>query len=184
MDYITILGSDRQEPIKEYFSVSNIQDNLNYTHCTKEILQEIRYLKYKNIPNEFTKYCFRNGILSNCEKEISDSDYNDLKEEFYKTTFFLIEIASRISYKWNNTYINYLAKEEKYGFYDINNIIREELTDEEIEDDIIQIKNELYPKPFIIVSHFSTYETGKRYELIQLLKKICEKLSIPFFFKS
>ena len=184
MDYITILGSDRQEPIKEYFSVSNIQDNLNYPHCTKEILQEIRYLKYKNIPNEFTKYCFRNGILSNCEKEISDSHYNGLKEEFDKTTFFLIEVASRVSYKWNNIYMHHIAEEEKYGFYDINNITRKELTDEDIEDDIIEIKNELYPKPFIIVSHFSTYETGKRYELIQLLKKICEKLSIPFLNQS
>ena len=184
MDYITILGSDRQEPIKEYLTLSSIQDNLNYPHYTKEILQEIRYLKYKNIPNEFTKYCFRNGLLSNCEKEISDSEYNNLKKEFDKTTFFLIEIGSRISYKWNNLYMHHIAEEEKYGFYDRNNIIKEELTDEEIEDDIIQIKNELYPKPFIIISHFSTYETGKRYELIQLLKKICEKLSIPFLNQS
>jgi hypothetical protein len=184
MDYITILGSCRQEPIKDYFSVSSIQDNLNYPHYTKEILQEIRYLKYKNIPNEFTKYCFRNGLVSNCTREILDSEYNDLKEEFDKTTFFLVEIASRISYKWNNLYMHHIAEMENYSFYDRNNIIKEDLTDEEIEDDIIQIKNELYPKPFIIISHFSTYETGKRYELTQLLKKICEKMSIPFLNQS
>ena len=184
MDYITILGSCRQEPIKEYFSVSSIQDNLNYPHYTKEILQEIRYLKYKNIPNEFTKYCFRNGLVSNCTREILDSEYNDLKEEFDKTTFFLVEIASRISYKWNNLYMHHIAEMENYSFYDRNNIIKEDLTDEEIEDDIIQIKNELYPKPFIIISHFSTYETGKTYELTQLLKKICEKMSIPFLNQS
>jgi hypothetical protein len=184
MDYITIFGSCRQQPIKEYFSVSNIQDNLNYPHYTKEILQEIRYLKYKNIPNEFTKYCFRNGLVSNCEKEILDSEYDKLKEDFDKTTFFLIEIASRLSYEWNNLYMHHIAEDEQYGFHSRNNIIRKDMTDEEIEDDIIQIKNELYPKPFIIISHFSTYETGKRYELTQLLKKICEKMNIPFLNQS
>jgi hypothetical protein len=58
------------------------------------------------------------------------------------------------------------------------------LTDEEIEEDIIQIRNELYPKPFIVISHFATYTRGKRYELIQLLQSICEKHNIPFLNQS
>jgi hypothetical protein len=80
--------------------------------------------------------------------------------------------------------MHHIAEDEQYGFHSRNNIIRKDMTDEEIEDDIIQIKNELYPKPFIIISHFSTYETGKRYELTQLLRKICEKMNIPFLNQS
>lgn len=180
MDYITIFGSCRQTPIQNYLPVSNILDELNYPHYTKEILQQIRYLKYKNIPKELTKFCFRCGLLSNCNNEITDEKYNLLKKEFDKSTFFLIEIASKISYKWNNIYLHHIAEDPKYNFININDIIKTELLDEEIEDDIIKIRNELYPKPFIIISHFSTYESGKRNELIKLLENICEKFNIPF----
>jgi len=192
MEYLTILGSCRQQPIKSIFTsshndcseecviinTSQIQDELNYPHYTKEILQQIRYLKYQNIPEEYTKYCFRSGLLFH--NTIDDNKYNILKNQFDNTTFFLIEIASRISYKWNELYLHHIEEEDQYGFYDRNNILKYDLTDEEIEEDIIQIKNELYPKPFIIISHFATYNSGKRYELILLLENICNKLHIPF----
>jgi len=184
MDCITILGSCRQQPIQKYIRVSTIQESLNYPHYSKEILQQIKYLKYKNISNEETKYIFRSSLLNKCQKEITDNDYNILKKEFDDTSFFLIEIASRISYKWNNLYLHHIAESPHYEFYDRDRIIKEDLTDEEIEDDIIQIRNELYPKPFIIISHFSTYEHGKRYELIKLLQNICDKLNIPFLNQS
>ena len=45
MSYITILGSCRQLSILKYFNVSFIQEELNYPHYTKEILQQIIYLK-------------------------------------------------------------------------------------------------------------------------------------------
>ena len=93
-------------------------------------------------------------------------------------------LVCRIKYKWNNLYLHHISKEEKYNFFDKDNIIVEDLTDEEIENEIIQIRNELYPKPFIIISHFATYEKGKRYELIQLLKNICTKYNIPFLNQS
>lgn len=184
MDYVTIFGSCRQIPINNYLNVSPILDGLNYPHYTKEILQEIRYLKYKNIPNILTKYCFRSGLLSGCTKEISDLEFHYLNNEFNNTTFFLIEIASRITYKWNNLYLHHIAEDKKYNFTNINEITKEESTDEEIENDIIQIRNELYPKPFIIITHFATYTTGKRYELIKLLENICQKYNIPYINQS
>jgi hypothetical protein len=184
MEYITIFGSCRQTPIKDYLQVSNILDELNYPHYTKEILQQIRYLKYKNIPNNLTKYCFRSSLLNRCQTEISNDSYNKLKNEFDRTSFFLVEIASRISYKYNNLYLHHIAEESQYNFFDRDKIIKEDLTDEEIENDIIQIRNELYPKPFIILSHFATYESGKRYELIKLLENICKKFNIPFINQS
>jgi hypothetical protein len=184
MDYITILGSCRQTPIKNYFNTSKILDELNYPHYTKEILQQIRYLKYRNLSKISTKICFRSGLLSKCTNEIDDTKYYSLSEEFKKTTFFLLEIASRISYKYNDIYLHHISEDKQYNFPYINNIIKSDLTDEEIEDDIIQIRNELYPKPFIILSHFATYESGKRYELINLLKNICNKFNIPFINQS
>jgi hypothetical protein len=183
MDYITILGTCRQIPITQYLPMSQILEKLNYPQYTKEILQEIRYLKYKNLSTE-TKYCFRSSLLNKCVSEISDIEYNNLKCEFDKTTFFLIEICARTAYKWNNVYLHRIAEDPQYEFINKDDIIKEFLTDEEIENDILQIKNELYPKPFIIISHFATYEQGSRYELTQLLKKICQRLNIPFLNQS
>jgi len=183
MDIVTILGSCRQTPIKKYFKTTNILDELNYPHYTKEILQQIRYLKYKNIPEELTKFCFRSGLLTHCKMGISETKYNSLKNEYDNTTFFLVEIASRLTYKWNDLYLHHIATDQD-GFMDKENIILSELTDAEIEEDLIQIRNELYPKPFMVISHFATYDSGKRYGLIQLLKNLCEKLNIPFFNQS
>lgn len=183
-EYITVLGSCRQWPIANHYQTSSIQMTLNFPHYTKEILQQIRYLKYRNISNEYTKYCFRHGLLNYCTKEIDDTIYFPLKEEFDKTTTFIIEIASRLSYEWNGLYLHHIATEQQYNFYDRNNITIRELTDEEIEEDLIQIREELYPKKILIVSHFSTYNHGKRYELIQLLKHLSFKFDIPFLNQS
>ena len=109
MDLITIFGSCRQTCINSHTNVSNILYELNYPHYSKEILQEIKYLKYRNIPDSLTKYCFRDGLLSNCRIEISNEKYNRLKTQFDNTSIFLIEIASRISYKWNNLYLHHIA---------------------------------------------------------------------------
>jgi len=184
MEYVTIFGSCRQQSISKYFPVSSIQEELNYPHYTKEILQQIRYLKYKNITPEHTKYCFRSSLLAKCNEAISDELYNKLKCEFDKSTVFLVEIASRISYKWNNIYMHHIAEAPDYNFFDRDKIVKKDLTDEEIEHDIIQIRKELHPRPLIIISHFSTYNHGKRHALIMLLKKICLKLRIPFLNQS
>ena len=184
MEYITILGSCRQDSISNYYNVSYIKEKLSFCHYSSEILQAIKYLKYRNIKTEFTKYCFGSGILSKCTKEITDENYNFFKNEFDKTTFFLIEIATIKKFKWNNLSLHRICIGEQFNFYDRDNIIVEDQTDEEIENDIIQIKNELYPKPFVIISHFATYEKGKRYELTQLLKYICLKHNIPFLNQS
>jgi hypothetical protein len=180
MSYITILGSCRQQSIIKYLNISLIQEELNYPHYTKEILQQIIYLKNKNISNDQSKFCFRSGLLDKCNIEITDEKYNSLKNEFDKTDFFLLEISSRKGYKWNNLYLHHIAENPEYCFHDIENIIKYELSDEEIEEDIINIQKELYPKKIFIISHFSTYSYGKRFELIRLLEKICLKRNIPF----
>jgi hypothetical protein len=181
MDNVTIFGSCRQLPIGSHMKITKIIDDLNYPHYTKEILQEIKYLKHKHIPTELANCCFRSGLLGDT---ITDSRYEYLKQEFENTSVFLVEIASRISYEWNNLYMHHIAEDSTYKFTHRDDIAKRDLTDEEIEEDIIQIRNELYPKPFIIISHFSTYNHGKRFELIQLLERICSNYNIPFINQS
>ncbi len=179
---ITILGSCRQVPVSKYCKITNILEGLNYPHYSSEILQQIRYIKYKNINEYDTQFCFRSGILS--KNTISDLKYYELKRDFYDTTLFLVEIASRIAYKFNNLFLHHIAEEDKYGFVYKNNIHKYELSDEDIENDIINIRNELYPKPFILITHFATYNYGKRYNLIKLLESICLKYNIPYINQS
>lgn len=182
---VTILGSCRQHPIRNWLNVTSIQDSLDYPHYSKEILQEIKYLKYHNIPIEDTKYIFRNGLLSNCKEPISNELFTTLQSEFFATDIFLVEIASRIDYKWRTYHLHHIAKDDSsYQFPYSDEIDVTLLSDEEIFSDLIEIKNELYPKPFIVISHFATYEHGRRYELIQFLKLACQILNIPFFDQS
>jgi hypothetical protein len=183
-EFVTLLGSCRQWSIRSYYSTSDIQDEITFPHYSKEVLQEIQYLKYRNLTKEETRYCFRSSILSNCKREIDDTLYNKLKEQFDNTSFFLIEIATRVAYKWKNLYLHHIAVDPKYELPDIDEIEVYDLTDEEIEEDLKKIKEELYPKKILVISHFATYNRGKRYDLIVSLEEICKKLDIPFFNQS
>jgi hypothetical protein len=174
---ITILGSCRQYSIKNKYNVTSIQDRLTFPHYTKEIIQAIEYCKgVHQFNNNLSQYCFRTGILNrsdiNCQTE--------LQHEFENTDLFIIEIASRISYKWNSVYVHHILSENEYGFHDIPNIKICDLTDIEIENDIVLIKKLLYPKKILIVSHVYTRTSGKRYELVKLLEHLTTKYDIPF----
>jgi hypothetical protein len=173
---ITIYGSCRQNSIGKHYNITSIQEELTYPHYTKEIIQAIEYCKGISVINKNdTRYCFRTGILQNREIE-----YNNLLLEFEKTDLFVLEIASRISYEWKGLYVHHILTEEQYGFYDRDNILQRVLSDEEIDKDICRIKELLYPKKILIVSHIYTREYGKRYELVKLLERLCIKYDIPF----
>jgi hypothetical protein len=174
---VTVLGSCRQDSIYKMYDVTNIRDNLTYPHYSKEVLQAIKFCKgLLNIPNDLTQYIFRSGIFNKCQ-----IDYKTFANDFNSTDLFIIEIASRISYEYNGYYAHHILTEEQHQFKDRLNIIQRNLTDEEIEKDILEIRELLNGKPFIIVGHICTRKTGKRYELLQILKKICNNHTIPFF---
>ncbi len=185
MTNLTILGCCRQHSLKYIYNVNNIIEGINYCHYSKEVLQLIQYLKYKNIDPEYTRYLFRSYILANYSCILDGPIYEDYKHQFETSDMVVIEIATRQAYKWHQKDVDYylheITHEEKYGFYDRSNIQVYQQSDEEIEADLIQIKNELMGKKFIIVSHLCTYEKGKRWELVCLLEKLCAKHSIPFF---
>jgi hypothetical protein len=128
------------------------------------------------MPKEMTRYMFRSGILEN--RELSSSE---VAGSFDTTDFFVIEISSRIAYEYKGFYAHHILIEEQYGFHDRSNIVQRDLTNEEIENDILYMRELLGDKPFMIVGHICTRPTGKRKELLELLRWICDKHNIFFF---
>jgi hypothetical protein len=102
-------------------------------------------------------------------------------ESFNNTDLFIIEIASRLCYEYEGHYVHHIALDNiRYRLHDYTKIYKRELTDNDIEHDILEIKHLLAGKKLLIVPHIYTRATGKRYELVQLIQKICEKYEIPF----
>lgn len=174
---VTILGSCRQESLLSLYPCTTIRDRLTYPHYTKEAVQAIEFCKgISPIPVELTQFMFRTGILDN--KQLA---FESFHSEFKATTVFVIEIASRIAYEYMGFYAHHILTEPKYGFQHIPSIGQRDLTDHEIEQDLLRMKELVYPKKMMIVSHIYSRKTGKRYELVQLLRSLCMKHSIPFF---
>jgi len=174
---LTIFGSCRQECLYDIYSVTSIRNNLTFPHYTKEIIQAIEFCKNMlHIPHNITNRIFRSGILSNAP--VSPSQFI---AEFSSTDLFIVEIASRICYEYNGFYAHHILTEPKYGCSDRSTIVVRDLTDKEIEDDLLKMKHLLSPTPFIVVGHIYTRTSGKRFELVQLLERLCSLHSIPFF---
>jgi hypothetical protein len=104
------------------------------------------------------------------------------KNELDTSDVFIIEIASKTAYEFNNVYRhNIVVKSEhneKVSCKD-NIIVRKQIH-EEIENDILEIKRELGNKKIMIVSHIYSHEYGERYELVKWIETICQKYSILF----
>jgi len=173
---VTSFGSCRQHALSNHFQLTSIQERLTYPHYTKEIVQAIEFCKgVSSVPEEFTPFLFRSGILS--KRPIRPSAY---LEEFQTTDLFVVEIASRQSYRYRDFYAHHILTESVYEFPERHLIKTETQTDEEIEADLLRIKALLSPKPFVVVSHVYTRVTGSRYTLVRLLEQLCEKHTIPF----
>lgn len=169
---------------------NNLNEVISYTHSTKEVIQLIKFLKGELIiPTPYNKLCFRAAISEN--KYI---DYNNIYNKiFVDANIFVIEICSNNKYIHNDFYLHHLCVDKRFSFLPfisktpheiLNNFIIEHQSDEEIENDIFEIKKMLSPKKIIIVSHYNSKIYGEyinsRNNLINLLDVICKKYDIPF----
>jgi len=183
---ITLFGTCRLNDIHNHNDLNNL---INYPHSTKEIIQFIHYLKGElSIPNPYNKLCFRTGIINNTSIEY-DHTFNKL---FIDTDVFIIEISSNKKYIHNDFYLHHLSVDDRFNYYKFINTPRdildhfviEKQSDEEIENDILEIQKMLYPKKIIIVSHYNSKLNGEyinsRNHLINLLDCICKKYNIQF----
>lgn len=165
----------------------NLGKEVSYTHSTKETIQLLNfYLGKLTIQPPYSKYCFRTGIVEN--KFI---DYNPkYKKTILNSDVVFIEICSKKKYIHGGYYLHHLSVDKRFPEQyrkTPKSIIQEfELqtqSEEEIELDIIELQRILYPRKIVIISHYDAkLSDGRsiesRLELINTLKRICEKHDI------
>jgi len=182
---ITLFGTCRLRKIDHHNDLHNL---ITYSHSTKEVIQLITFLKGELvIPFPYNQLCFRTAIRKN-----TCIDYNDTYHKlFVDSDLFIIEICSMKKYVHNTFYVHHLCVDKRFSEHhqhtpaDIaQNHTIETQTDEEIEHDILNIQQLLFPKKMLIVSHYNSMLDGEyipsRNHLIQLLDCICRKHDIPF----
>ena len=182
---VTLFGSCRIENIMKN---NNLNKTISHTHSTKEVIQLIKFLKGELvIPKPYNKLCFRTAIM-----EDKFMNYKDTYNKFIvDTDIFIIEICSSKIYTHNNFYLHHLCVDKRISEWNkntpiefLNNFKIEKQSDEEIENDILEIQKMLYPKKIIIVSHYNSKLNGQyidsRNHLINLLDNICKKNNITF----
>ena len=169
---ITIFGSCHQDSLYNYYDITSIREQLTYPHYSKEAVQAVQFCK-GDISSSNTQHLFRSGILK--QQPIKSEEF---LSEYNATDLFVVEIASRAYYKYKGNYVHHILTESRYRFHDISNIEIGTLSDSDIEEDLLALKRLFYPKPFIIVTHIYTRLYGARYELVELLKRLCLKHNI------
>lgn len=172
---IVVFGSCRQDSLNKLYNVSKIKENISYPHYTKEIIQLLDYCLYNNINEEDTQCTFRTPILY--RKKLQWQQY--FLDDILLSDVVIIEIASIKCYKHKNRFVHHILYDHEHFNQNKDDIELYDLKDDDIENDIIYIKNTL-KKPIIIIGHLVTKNTGKRYNLLELLKKICKKHNIVF----
>ena len=182
---VTLFGTCR---LLKVHNSNNINELINYTHSTKEVIQQIKFMKGElDIPSPYNIYCFRTGISNR-----NGIKYTPLfKQLFDETNIFVIEICTRKNYKYNNFYLHHLCVDPRFDYYYKqtpatikNNCIKVNQTNEEIEQDLLEIRDLLAPRKMIVVSHYNSKMNGEyipaRAELINFLEVITTKHKIPF----
>ena len=172
MCIITILGSCRQDSIYKSHPVTSVKNDISYPHYTKEILEVIRFCKYGTVTPENTTIMFRSAILTRRPIYYNSS----IACEFNSSELFFVEIASRKTYKYNNQYVHHILHDHHLK----TGVEIGDLSDDEIETDICEMVKELGREKLIVVGHIVTRNTGARYELSQLLGRLCAKYNIVF----
>lgn len=200
---ITLFGTCRIDKINNN---NNLNNDITYTHNTKELIQFIKYIKgeIKIDKPPYNQICFRTAIGNNLFIAYNDS----YKKRFDDTSIFVIEICSNKKYIYKNYYLHHICVDKRFSQFHTNtpkevldNYKIEKQDDEEIENDILEIQKMLYPKKIIIISHYNSKinrirkknsnkiiivpkSNGSvipaRDHLINLLNKICKKHKIPF----
>ena len=169
------IGSCRQDTLEKRFRTFNVNKFISYPHSTKEILEVIKFCKFGHLTPEETKYTFRTGLL-NKEPIIYR---NRLTENFDMGNVYVLEITSNKVFLYDNKYLHHIVTYATDDENVKNNVKILFQTKDEIETDIIEIKK-LLEKPIVIISHLVTSSEGRRYELSEWLRDICQRHNIIY----
>ena len=157
---------------------NNLNNIINYTHSTKEVIQQIKFIKGEiAIPSPYDILCFRTAMVENRNIVWDPS----MLELFNNSKVCIVEICSMKKYIHNDFYLHNLcvhaSAEPRFKIYTPSHIFSEykciNQTEDEIENDILEIQRMIYPKKLIIVTHYNSKINGEvipsRDKLIKLL---------------
>jgi hypothetical protein len=169
------IGSCRQDSLDNHFITFHVNKKISYPHYSKEILEVIKFCKFGNISPDETTYMFRTAMLNKSPINFT----NQLKENFEMGDVYVIEISSNRVYEYNNKFLHHIVMDTISDENIKKQVSIRFQNKDEIEEDIIEIMN-LLQKPIVIVSHLITMNEGRRYELSEWLREICEKHNIIY----
>jgi hypothetical protein len=200
---IVQLGSCRVVVLDLHSESKNIAGITTYPHCTKEIIQLIKFLKGEiEIPYPYNIYCFRTAIISRdpefIHEHVNVTLTDEMRKTFNEADMFVIEVSTNKVYEHNGYYLHHITvdgrgQDSKYANLtkqnhpDIyENTLRRYQELEEIEKDLLQIREMLgVGKRMTVVFHFDGKIDGKylqrRHWLVEELNRICFKNSIEYF---
>ena len=119
-----------------------------------------------------------------------DPVFRDLYEQ---TDTFVVEVCSRKKYMHGGLCLHDLSVDKRFPDFNRStpaNVLEEfkleEQTDEEIRQDLLELKATLAPKKMVVVSHYNAKLPSGEYlssrnTLVQFLKGVCAENAIPFF---
>ena len=151
-------------------SRSHISNCLRLLSLPKEVIEMIKFCQDGHIPPEESRFVFRTAILSG--QAVESDQY--VREMFGNTDIFVVEIASKLEYRYKNCYVHHVAIDPDFN---VPLTVRGEITVqkqsyESLEGDILAIRALLAPKRFFLVTHYSSYDRGERYQLVQWLEEV------------
>lgn len=179
----TLFGTCR---IKDIKNNNMLNEDINYTHSTKEVIQMIQFLKGEiKLQDPFSTLCFRTGIIKN--RQILYTE--EFKKKFLESKLCIIEICSEKTYIFDKYYLHHLCVDPRFLGTNTNTpkevldgYVCSKLSYEEIEADILEIKKLIEPRKMIIVTHYDaildTNYIEARHNLITALLQIAEKNGI------
>lgn len=180
---MTVFGSCRQDAVQHNFAVTPIRDGLTYPHFTGEVLQAIAYCSRPYGPRP-PDLAFRTGQLG---KRLIPRWLAFIS--FLRTDVFVVEVASALSYegdRWvfhHELYDNFeniqagqTRKIEPELLSSITPVVMDWMR---IRRDLEKIITILGPKRVVFVTHFSTRDEGKRFELARAIECFLEEARIP-----
>lgn len=182
---VTAFGSCR---VSYVANNTRLSDTITYTHTTREVLQLVHFIRgHLHLQPPYDKICFRNGILRGGPLRW-DPIFRDLYEQ---TDTFVVEVCSRKKYMHGGLCLHDLSVDKRFPDFNRStpaNVLEEfkleEQTDEEIRQDLLELKATLAPKRMVVVSHYNAKLGGEylasRNALVQLLKGVCAENAIPF----
>jgi hypothetical protein len=182
---VTTFGSDRVTGVANN---TRLSDTITYTHTTKEILQLIYFLRgYLCLQAPYNTICFRSAILRGAPIQ-----WNPIFRDVYReTNVFVVEISSRKKYMHSGLCLHDLSVDKRFPDFNRGtpaNVLEEfrveEQTDQEIREDLLELKATFAPRKMVVVSHYNAKLEGEylpsRNMLIQFLKGVCAENAIPF----